>query len=65
MAREFSPQAESGKPSGAQPLLPDRLAAQILNGEFGEGDTVEVDVADGGSVFSKVAATEPVGTQVS
>jgi ATP-dependent Clp protease ATP-binding subunit ClpB len=43
-----------------QRLLQDRLAMLILNGEFGEGDTVTVDVAGGDLVFSKVAPAEPV-----
>ena len=45
---------------GARPLkrviqkqLVDRLALALLEGEFREGDTVEVDVADGELVFAK------------
>jgi ATP-dependent Clp protease ATP-binding subunit ClpB len=52
---------------GARPLkrviqkqLVDRLAMAILEGEFREGDTVQVDAADGELVFSK--AVVPVGT---
>ncbi len=51
---------------GARPLkrviqkhLVDRLALAILEGEFREGDTVEVDAGDGELVFSKGAV--PVG----
>jgi ATP-dependent Clp protease ATP-binding subunit ClpB len=56
---------------GARPLkrviqkrLVDRLALALLEGEFGEGDVVEVDVADGDLTFKKAparaAAEEPV-----
>jgi ATP-dependent Clp protease ATP-binding subunit ClpB len=45
---------------GARPLkrviqkqLVDRLALRLLEGEFAEGDTVEVDAADGELVFSR------------
>jgi ATP-dependent Clp protease ATP-binding subunit ClpB len=48
---------------GARPLkrviqkrLVDRLALAILEGEFREGDTVEVDAADGELVFAKAEA---------
>jgi ATP-dependent Clp protease ATP-binding subunit ClpB len=48
---------------GARPLrrviqkqLVDRLALALLQGEFREGDTVEVDAVDGGLVFEKAAA---------
>jgi ATP-dependent Clp protease ATP-binding subunit ClpB len=47
---------------GARPLkrviqkqLVDKLALKILEGEFGEGDTVRVDAADGELVFEKAA----------
>jgi ATP-dependent Clp protease ATP-binding subunit ClpB len=47
---------------GARPLkrviqkrLVDKLALAILEGEFGEGDTVRVDAADGELVFTKAA----------
>ena len=47
---------------GARPLkrviqkrLVDKLALAMLEGEFGEGDTVVVDVADGDLVFRKMA----------
>jgi ATP-dependent Clp protease ATP-binding subunit ClpB len=51
---------------GARPLkrvvqkqLVDKLALKILEGEFGEGDTVRVDAADGELTFEKlVAATQ-------
>ncbi len=38
------------------------LATKMLEGEFGEGDTVEVDVREGKAVFSKKAASEAVRT---
>ena len=48
---------------GARPLkrviqrqLVDKLALQLLEGEFAEGDTVRVDAADGELVFAKAAA---------
>ncbi|MET0973737.1 MAG: AAA family ATPase, partial [Thermoleophilaceae bacterium] len=48
---------------GARPLkrviqkqLVDTLALKLLEGEFGPGDVVKVDAADGGLVFEKVAA---------
>ncbi len=48
---------------GARPLrrviqkqLVDRLALSLLQGEFREGDTVEVDAVDRGLVFEKAAA---------
>ncbi|MDQ6915095.1 MAG: ATP-dependent chaperone ClpB [Actinomycetota bacterium] len=51
---------------GARPLkrviqkrLVDRLALAILEGEFGEGDTVRVDAADGELVFTKAPAEAP------
>ncbi len=56
---------------GARPLrrviqkqLVDKLALKILEGEFGEGDTVEVKAVDGEMGFEKVAvgATPPVAT---
>jgi ATP-dependent Clp protease ATP-binding subunit ClpB len=52
---------------GARPLkrviqkrLVDRLALALLEGEFGEGDVVEVDVADGDLTFEKTAAPAEV-----
>ncbi|MFL5898803.1 MAG: AAA family ATPase, partial [Solirubrobacterales bacterium] len=58
---------------GARPLkrviqkqLIDKLALRLLEGEFAEGDTVEVDAADGELVFGKVkpakSATKPEKT---
>jgi ATP-dependent Clp protease ATP-binding subunit ClpB len=48
---------------GARPLkrviqkqLVDKLALKILEGEFGEGDTVRVDAAEGEIVFERAAA---------
>jgi ATP-dependent Clp protease ATP-binding subunit ClpB len=48
---------------GARPLkrviqkqLVDKLALKLLEGEFGLGDVVKVDAADGGLVFEKAAA---------
>jgi hypothetical protein len=32
---------------------------RLLEGEFGEGDTVRVDAEDGGLVFSRAGAREP------
>jgi ATP-dependent Clp protease ATP-binding subunit ClpB len=51
---------------GARPLkrviqkqLVDRLALRILEGDFAEGDTVRVDVADAELVFEKARSAEP------
>jgi ATP-dependent Clp protease ATP-binding subunit ClpB len=51
---------------GARPLkrviqkqLVDKLALKILEGEFGEGDAVRVDAADGELSFEKAAAPAP------
>jgi ATP-dependent Clp protease ATP-binding subunit ClpB len=48
---------------GARPLkrviqkqLVDKLALKILEGEFGEGDTVRVDTLDGDLVFDRITA---------
>ncbi len=41
-----------------QRLLQDRLAMQLLAGEFAEGDTIKVDVAGGELVFRRVVAAE-------
>ncbi len=53
---------------GARPLrrviqkqLVDRLALALLQGEFREGDTVEVDAVDGELVFEKAGAVTPAG----
>jgi ATP-dependent Clp protease ATP-binding subunit ClpB len=52
---------------GARPLrrviqkrLVDRLALAMLEGKFSEGDTVEVDVANGDLIFGKAGEREPV-----
>jgi ATP-dependent Clp protease ATP-binding subunit ClpB len=52
---------------GARPLkrviqkrLVDRLALAMLEGRFGEGDTIEVDVADGDLTFRKAGVAEAV-----
>ncbi len=42
-----------------QRLVENPLALQLLEGEFGEGDTVRVDVKDGELVFEKAKAAEP------
>jgi ATP-dependent Clp protease ATP-binding subunit ClpB len=42
-----------------QRMLQDRLAMQLLAGEFAEGDTVKVDVEKGDLVFRKVLVAEP------
>ncbi|HVD37397.1 MAG TPA: ATP-dependent chaperone ClpB [Solirubrobacterales bacterium] len=51
---------------GARPLkrviqkqLVDKLALKILEGEFGEGDTVRVDARDGEIVFERVGTPAP------
>ncbi|MFZ2051304.1 MAG: ATP-dependent chaperone ClpB [Solirubrobacteraceae bacterium] len=53
---------------GARPLrrviqkqLVDRLALALLQGEFGEGDTVKVDATDGELVFEKVGTAATAG----
>ena len=42
-----------------QRLVENPLALRLLEGEFGEGDTVRVDAADGELVFAKAEAAEP------
>jgi len=42
-----------------QRLIENPLALRLLEGEFGEGDTVRVDVEDGELVFEKAGAAEP------
>ena len=42
-----------------QRLVENPLALRLLEGEFEEGDTVRVDVSDGGLVFDKATAAEP------
>jgi ATP-dependent Clp protease ATP-binding subunit ClpB len=55
---------------GARPLkrviqkqLVDKLALRLLEGEFAEGDSVEVDAADGELTFQKVERAEPAQAQ--
>ncbi|MBJ7597555.1 ATP-dependent chaperone ClpB [Candidatus Nephthysia bennettiae] len=43
-----------------QRLVQDPLAVRLLQGEFSEGDTVEVDVQDGELTFRRLEAREPV-----
>ena len=45
-----------------QKQLVDKLALRMLEGEFAEGDTVEVDAADGELSFTKVKAGKPRAT---
>jgi ATP-dependent Clp protease ATP-binding subunit ClpB len=42
-----------------QRLVENPLALRLLEGEFAEGDTVRVDVADGELVFERAEVTEP------
>jgi ATP-dependent Clp protease ATP-binding subunit ClpB len=42
-----------------QRLLENPLALRLLEGEFGDGDTIRVDAADGKLVFEKAGAAEP------
>jgi ATP-dependent Clp protease ATP-binding subunit ClpB len=42
-----------------QRLIENPLALRLLEGDFAEGDTVRVDVADGELVFAKAQAAEP------
>jgi ATP-dependent Clp protease ATP-binding subunit ClpB len=42
-----------------QRLIENPLALRLLEGEFGEGDTVRADVANGELVFEKAGAPEP------
>jgi ATP-dependent Clp protease ATP-binding subunit ClpB len=42
-----------------QRLIENPLALRLLEGEFGEGDTVVVDASDGELVFEKAPAAEP------
>ncbi|MFZ0218022.1 MAG: AAA family ATPase, partial [Candidatus Dormiibacterota bacterium] len=48
-----------------QRLVQDQLAMRLLQGEFADGDTVLVDVADTDLTFEKVAAEEAVPAQTS
>ena len=43
-----------------QKQLVDKLALKLLEGEFGEGDVVEVDAADGELAFEKRSRTTAV-----
>ena len=42
-----------------QKQLVDQLALRLLEGEFAEGDTVEVDAADGKLTFTKAETAKP------
>jgi ATP-dependent Clp protease ATP-binding subunit ClpB len=42
-----------------QRLVENPLALRLLEGDFGEGDTVRVDAQDGELVFEKARAAEP------
>jgi ATP-dependent Clp protease ATP-binding subunit ClpB len=42
-----------------QRLIENPLALRLLEGDFGEGDTVHVDARDGELVFEKAGAAEP------
>jgi ATP-dependent Clp protease ATP-binding subunit ClpB len=59
-AREWLSERGFDPAYGARPLkrliqreISDALALKLLQGEFGEGDTVEVDAVDGGLAFRK------------
>ena len=43
-----------------QRLVQDQLAMRLLRGEFGEGDTVRVDAADGELIFARMEVPEAV-----
>ena len=45
-----------------QKQLVDRLALKLLEGEFAEGDTVEIGAADGELVFASGAAATATAT---
>ena len=45
-----------------QRLVQDQLAMRLLQGDFGEGDTIEVDAANGEPTFRRLPAAEPVST---
>ena len=47
-----------------QKQLVDKLALKILEGEFGEGDAVRVDAADGELTFEKAARRPPPNSVV-
>jgi ATP-dependent Clp protease ATP-binding subunit ClpB len=42
-----------------QRLIENPLALRLLEGDFGEGDTVRVEARDGDLVFEKAGAREP------
>jgi ATP-dependent Clp protease ATP-binding subunit ClpB len=42
-----------------QRLVENPLALRLLEGDFGDGDTVRVDVQDGELDFERVGAAEP------
>jgi ATP-dependent Clp protease ATP-binding subunit ClpB len=65
-ARETLAEAGWDPTYGARPLkraiqrlLENPLALRLLEGEFGEGDTIRVDAHDGELVFEKAGAAEP------
>ena len=45
-----------------QRLLQDPLAMMLLEGQFSEGDTIEVGVAGGELTFAKAQVAPPVGS---
>jgi len=65
-AKEHLAEAGWDPTYGARPLkraiqrmIENPLALQLLEGEFGEDDTVRVDVKDGELVFEKAPVAEP------
>jgi ATP-dependent Clp protease ATP-binding subunit ClpB len=42
-----------------QRLVENPLALRLLEGDFGDGDTIRVDAQDGGLVFEKAEAAAP------
>ena len=42
-----------------QRLVENPLALRLLEGDFGEGDTIRVDAEGGDLVFTKASAAEP------
>jgi ATP-dependent Clp protease ATP-binding subunit ClpB len=65
-AKEHLAEAGWDPTYGARPLkraiqrmIENPLALRLLEGDFGEGDTVQVDVDAGELVFAKTAAAEP------
>jgi len=68
-AREYFASVGFDPIYGARPLkrvlqrmILNELAREILDGTFGEGDVVEVDVADGQVLFNKVADAEIISS---